>query len=349
MSLNLATLLRESAIRYPDRPALIGAATTLPYSALHGAAQRFAGALGSLGLRRGQHVALLLPNVPQFTIAYFGAHYAGCPIVPLNVLLTADEIAYHLTDSDAVAVVVWEGFLPQARAALARIDSCRHLIVARADASDASAAEGALSLTALLAGSEPLKEAAPTMADDTAVILYTSGTTGRPKGAELTHLNLFLNAHYFRTELLPVTVDTVALAVLPLFHSFGQTCIQNAVLAAGGAVVLMPRFDADGAMQLIETHGVSYFAECYHVFRAAALPGGEPVRSRRAAILRLGRIADAGGSDEGLRRKVRSEHPRGLRAVGDLAGRELQHTRSAEESGLGRRADRRLRVSARGR
>jgi long-chain acyl-CoA synthetase len=260
MSLNLATLLRESAARHPGRPALISGATTLQYSALHAFAQRFAGALDSLGIRRGQHVALLLPNVPQFTIAYFGSHYAGCPVVPLNVLLTADEIAYHLTDSDAVAVVVWEGFLPQARAALARIDACRHLIVAGADASDTSAPEGAVSFAALLAGSEPLEETAPTMADDTAVILYTSGTTGKPKGAELTHLNLFWNALYFRTELLPVTADTVALAVLPLFHSFGQTCMQNTVLAAGGAVVLMPRFDADGAMQLLQTHRVSYFA-----------------------------------------------------------------------------------------
>jgi len=260
MSLNLATPLRESAARHPERPALISGAGTLPYAELHDSAQRFAGALGSLGIRRGQHVALLLPNVPQFSIAYFGALYAGCPVVPLNVLLTADELVYHLTDSDAVAVVVWEGFLPQTRAALARIDSCRHLIVAKADAGDVSAPEGAVSFAALLAGSAPLAETAPTMPDDTAVILYTSGTTGKPKGAELTHLNLFLNAQYFRTELLPVSADTVALAVLPLFHSFGQTCIQNTVLAAGGAVVLMPRFDAEGAMQLLDKHRVTFFA-----------------------------------------------------------------------------------------
>ena len=260
MSLNLATLLRASASQHPERPALISDGKALAYAELHAAVQRFAGALGSLGIRRGQHVALLLPNVPQFTIAYFGAHYAGCPVVPLNVLLTADEIAYHFTDSDAVAVVVWEGFLPQVRVALARVDSCRHLIVARADASDASAPEGAVSFTALVAASEPLADTAPTMPDDIAVILYTSGTTGRPKGAELTHLNLLSNAHYLRTELLPLTPDTVALAVLPLFHSFGQTCVQNAVLGAGGAVVLMSRFDADGAMQLLQTHRVNYFA-----------------------------------------------------------------------------------------
>ncbi|MDQ3033915.1 MAG: long-chain fatty acid--CoA ligase [Myxococcota bacterium] len=260
MSLNLATLLRESAARHADRPAIILGDTALPYAALHGMAQRFAGGLRKLGLERGQHVALLLPNVPHFPIAYFGGHYAGTPIVPLNVLLTADEIAYHLDDAGAAAVVVWEGFLPQAQAAFARTESCKHLIVCRADRADLSAPEGAVNFTALLGGSEPLTDVTPTMPDETAVILYTSGTTGRPKGAELTHFNLFFNAHFVRTQLLPITHETTALGVLPLFHSFGQTAVQNATLAAGGTVVLMPRFDADGALALMQKHRVTLFA-----------------------------------------------------------------------------------------
>jgi long-chain acyl-CoA synthetase len=260
MTLNIATLLRESAKRYEAKPAMVLGDATLPYAMLHGMAQRFASGLAKLGVHRGQHVALLLPNVPHFTIAYYGAHYVGAPVVPLNVLLTADEIAYHLDDSDAVAVVVWEGFLPQAQAAFARTESCKHLIVCKADRTDVTAPEGTVSFTALVGGSEPMLDVAPTMPDETAVILYTSGTTGRPKGAELTHFNLFFNAHYMRTQLLPLSHETVALGVLPLFHSFGQTCIQNAVLAGGGTVVLMPRFDADGAMGLIQKHRVNLFA-----------------------------------------------------------------------------------------
>lgn len=260
MSLNLATLLRESSKRYEAKPAMVLGDVALPYGMLHGMAQRFAGGLAKLGVRRGQHVALMLPNVPHFTIAYFGGHYAGAPIVPLNVLLTADEIAYHLEDSDAVALVVWEGFLPQAQAAFARTESCKHLIVCKADRTDLSAPDGCVNFTALVGGSEPVTDVAPTMPDDTAVILYTSGTTGRPKGAELTHFNLFFNAHFVRTQLLPITYETIALGVLPLFHSFGQTCIQNATLAAGGTVVLMPRFDADGAMQIMQKHRVNLFA-----------------------------------------------------------------------------------------
>jgi acyl-CoA synthetase (AMP-forming)/AMP-acid ligase II len=139
MSLNLATLLRESAKANPTKPAIHIGDVTLPYAMVDGLAQKFAGALRALGLKPGQHVALMLPNVPQFTIAYFGCHYAGNPVVPLNVLLTADEIAYHLDDSDAVAVVAWEGFLEQAQHGFARVASCKHLIVAKADRADLSA------------------------------------------------------------------------------------------------------------------------------------------------------------------------------------------------------------------
>ena len=158
--------------------------------------------------------------MPHFTIAYFGAHYAAAPVVPLNVLLTADEIAYHLEDSDSVALVVWEGFYEQARKAFDRVATCKHLIVAKADRADVTAPEGAVSMTALIGGAEPITDLPPTMPDDTAVILYTSGTTGRPKGAELTHFNLFYNADYMSSRLLGGNRD-VALVCLPLFHSFG--------------------------------------------------------------------------------------------------------------------------------
>jgi long-chain acyl-CoA synthetase len=259
MSLNLATPLRESARRYAEHPALVLDGSVVSYRALHVSAQRFAGGLARLGVAGGRPIALLLPNVPHFPIAYFGGHYAGCPIVPLNPLLTAEEIAYHLADAGAVGLIAWAPLLPQARAALARVDACRHLIVAGPGGA-AAAPEGATSFSELSDGGEPRRDTAATMPDDTAVILYTSGTTGRPKGAELTHFNLFFNAHYVRTELLLLTHETVALGVLPLFHSFGQTVVQNAVLTAGGTVVLMTRFDAGGALELLAEHRVTFFA-----------------------------------------------------------------------------------------
>ena len=259
MSLNVATLLHESATRNPDQTALVIGETTMSYAQLQGAVQRFAGGLRDLGIHPGQHVALLLPNVPQFTIAYFGTLAAGAVVVPLNVLLTADEIAYHLNDSDAVVLVVWEGFFDQAQVGFNRAESCHHIITAKADPTDTAAPEGAIGMTGLITAAEAFMDHAPTMPDDPAVILYTSGTTGHPKGAELTHFNMFFNALYSGTTLLPLDANTVALATLPLFHSFGQTVMHNAVLGQGGTVVLLPRFDPIDALSLMQAYRINFF------------------------------------------------------------------------------------------
>jgi long-chain acyl-CoA synthetase len=261
MSLNLATLLRESAKKHPNKKAIVINDVELSYGMVHGFAQKFAGALGKLGLHPGQHVALLLPNVPQFTIAYFGCHYAAAPVVPLNVLLTADEIAYHLQDSDAVALVVWEGFFDQAQAGFNRVDSCKHLIVVKANRMDMTAPAGALNFTAITMGADPVTDVPATHPDDTAVILYTSGTTGKPKGAELSHFNLFFNADYMNQLPVPYPRDEhVCMVVLPLFHSFGQTVMQNVTVRCAGTMVLMPRFEPLQAAQMIQQHKVRMFA-----------------------------------------------------------------------------------------
>ncbi len=258
MSLNLATILRESAKRSPEKLALVLGDTTLTYGAFHERARRFAAALAKLGVRRGDHVALMIPNVPQFSIAYFGVLYLGAAVVPLNVLLTPDEIAYHLEDSGASALVAWEGFWEPARRGFERVASCAHLIMAR-PGSDGGPPDGAHDMAALIAGSEPVIDLPDTMPDDTAVVLYTSGTTGRPKGAELTHFNLFYNAETMATRVLPVSSKTVALAVLPMFHIFGQTCIQNVVTRVGGTLVFLPRFEPKAALELMARHRVTYF------------------------------------------------------------------------------------------
>jgi long-chain acyl-CoA synthetase len=260
MSLNLTVLLREAAAAHPSRPALIIGDRSVNYATLHALAQRMGGLLRALGVQPGQHVALLLPNVPQFTISYFGVQYAEAAVVPLNVLLTAEEVRYHLEDSEAVAIVAWEGFYEAARGGAEGAPACKHLILVKADGADLSAPEGAVSFNAKMAAATPISAMPATKPDDTAVILYTSGTTGRAKGAELTHFNLFFNAHYVRTQLLPVGAETVALCTLPLFHSFGQTVIQNAVLGAGGTVVLLPRFTPEDAVALMKKHKVTLFA-----------------------------------------------------------------------------------------
>jgi len=257
MSLNLSNLLIDSGRLHAERTALVLGDDSLTYAQLLDRVEHFAGALRALGLERGDKVALMLPNVPEFTVAYFGALFVGCPVVPLNVLLTPAEVAYHLEDSDAVALVAWSGFAQSASAGFERVAGCRELIVAgpAADASEGHAME------ALTTAASPVVDPVATSPDDTAVVLYTSGTTGRPKGAELSHFNLFYNADYVRSTLLPMPAeDAVALATLPLFHSFGQTVIQNRFLMGGGKVVLLPRFSASAALEAMARHGVTFFA-----------------------------------------------------------------------------------------
>jgi long-chain acyl-CoA synthetase len=260
MSLNLAVILREGAREAPEAVALTAGEASLTYGQAHAAVQRFAGGLHRLGLRPGQHVAVMLPNVPHFTVAYYGVHYAGGAVVPLNVMLQPDEIAYHLDDSDAVALVVWEDYVERALAAARRTDAVKHLIVAKRNPQDPVAPEGTVSMAAMMAGAPPVTDLPDTMPDDTAVILYTSGTTGRPKGAELTHFNLLFNAEVVSKRLMPMHPSTVALAVLPLFHSFGQTVMHNAVLMSGGRVVLLAQFDPDAVLQVMHQQHVTFFA-----------------------------------------------------------------------------------------
>ncbi len=254
MTLNLGCLVEESARIRPDRIALIDGDEQIDYRALDDRIRRFASGLKDLGIDPGQHVALMLPNVSAFPIAYFGGHYAANPVVPLNILLKADEIEYHLKDSDAVALVVHEDYLGEALKGFSRVPTCEHLIIV-----GETPAQG-VSFDDLLSRSQPVADLAPTMPDDTAVILYTSGTTGQPKGAELTHFNMFYNADYIATRLSPHTEESIGLACLPLFHSFGQTVVMNSLLRVGGSVVLVSRFDPLDILGTMERCKITFFA-----------------------------------------------------------------------------------------
>jgi long-chain acyl-CoA synthetase len=249
MSLNLGTILQASAADHAGRTALRLGPRALSYAELDRAARGVAAGLHARGVGPGSAVAVMVPNVPEFTIAYFGILYAGCTVVPLNVLLSAPEVTYHLQDSGAKLLIAHPLF--QAPAAKGAVEAGVPLV--------ASEGEGPDALGALATG--PAAAALhPTEPDDTAVILYTSGTTGKPKGAELTHANLLVNCAVVVPKLSPVGPDDVALATLPLFHSFGQTCIQNATIAVGGSFTLLPRFGPQEAAEIVARDGVTLFA-----------------------------------------------------------------------------------------
>ena len=249
MSLNLGSILQASAADRPEKVAIRLGPRALTYAELQRAALGVAGSLRARGVRPGESVAIMVPNLPEFTIAYFGVLDAGCTVVPLNVLLSAPEVAYHIEDSKARLLIAHPLFQAPAQKGA---DQAGVPVVW-------SDGEGPGTLGAL-AQAEPLDAVHPTSPDDTAVILYTSGTTGKPKGAELTHSNLMVNCSMVVPRLVPVCADDVALATLPLFHSFGQTCIQNATLAVGGSFTLLPRFAPDEAAAIVARDRVTLFA-----------------------------------------------------------------------------------------
>jgi long-chain acyl-CoA synthetase len=187
----------------------------------------------------------MLPNVPYFGLVYYGILRAGAIAVPLCVLLKSGEVAYALGDAEAKLVLAWHAF---AEAAPGAEESGSELVPVVPGEFDA-----------LLHDVEPARPIAPVKPDTTAVILYTSGTTGRPKGAELTHRSLKLNAEYTARKLLEITPEDVLLGALPLFHSFGQTCAMNASVATGSCLTLLPRFDPAKALSLIERDRVTVF------------------------------------------------------------------------------------------
>jgi len=265
--INLSMVIEHHARLTPERLAIVSGGTTLSFGALNAHASRVAGALRAMGVRPGDHVALSCPNTVHFPIAYYGILKCGAAVVPLNVLLKPREIAQHLEDSNACAYLCFEGTfeLPLAQMgfeAFKRTECAKHFIVMTAARGAASPVAGAPTLDELVAGETDVFETVLRSPDDTAVLLYTSGTTGRAKGAELTHANMLFNAMVARDMAIAQqgTAPAKALAVLPLFHSFGQTSILNAHLLQGNCVVLLPRFDAAATMAIIVSEGVTAFA-----------------------------------------------------------------------------------------
>jgi long-chain acyl-CoA synthetase len=303
---NLSSLLEDSARQYPDREAVVlarpdGGSTRLTYAQVDGAANQVANLLVARGIEPGDKVALSCPNLPYFPIVYYGILKAGATVVPLNVLLKGREVAYHLADSDAKAYFCFQGTpeLPIGQAGhegFEAADGCKHFFMITADPAAASPVEGTETLGQALAGQAPTFETVAVDDDDTAVILYTSGTTGQPKGAELRHRNMHSNAlagkDLFGAD--AAQPDTY-LCVLPLFHSFGQTVIQNGGFAFGGTVVMLPRFEADAALKTMAAEGVTFFAGVPTMYWGllGALPdSGVDVQALAARL----RVAAAGGS-----------------------------------------------------
>ncbi|MEO6605073.1 MAG: AMP-binding protein, partial [Aeromicrobium sp.] len=298
---NLATLLEKSTAEFPDRTAIVFGDTRLTYTQVNGAANQVANLLVSRGIKPGDKVALSCANLPYFSTIYYGILKAGATVVPLNILLKGREVAYHLADSDAKAYFAFEGTpdLPIGEAAwdgFQATESCTEFFLIKLDSAQPAPLSPPEFFSPLVSSLPPTFDTIETDDDDTAVILYTSGTTGQPKGAELRHRNMRDNAlmgePLFGAD--KANPDTY-LCVLPLFHSFGQTVIQNGGFAYGGTVVMLPRFDANAALGLMLKEKVTFFAgvpTMYWGLLGALDDSGVDVKEIAANL----RVAVAGGS-----------------------------------------------------
>ncbi len=241
---NLAQNLVAAAAARPEHPALICESTAYGYAAFDDAAARVATLLSDNGIEPGDRVGLMLPNVPEFAILFYGILRAGAVVVPMNPLLKSREIEFYLSNTSTTLLFAVPAFASEANAG--------------ADAANARCLLADDAMTAIAAVT-PQEAPVDRAGRDTAVILHTSGTTGKPKGAELTHDGLHRNAEITARTLLGATRDDVFMGCLPLFHVFGLTCGLNAAVCAQATMTLIPRFDPITVLDTIAAKRVTIF------------------------------------------------------------------------------------------
>jgi len=256
-ALSLATILAEGARRYPTKTAVVDGDLRVSYADLWQQARSYAAALQQVGVKPGDAVALMVPNLVDFPRAYYGALAAGAVVVPVHLLLTADEAAYVLRDSRATLLLAHTSQLAVGGAAAA---AAGIPVVTTGPVPDGvSLPAGVRRLEDEAATVEPLVSYVSRSAEDPAVIFFTSGTTGQPKGAVLTHLNLVMNATVNVFDANDARPTDVVLGCLPLFHTFGQTVGMNGTFRLGATLVLLPRFTGAAAIEMMLREGVNVF------------------------------------------------------------------------------------------
>ena len=243
---NIARWLAERAATDPNLPVVRQGENILTFAALDAASARFAAVLAEHRVAAGDRVALILPNVAYFPVAYYAVLRLGAIAVPMNPLLKAGEIAFTWSDADVRVAVVFPLFAEEAAKAAEETG----VIVLETTPGE---------FDTQLSTTEPIPHLASRADSDTAVLFYTSGTTGTPKGAELSHANLRSNVLTTLDTLVPMGPGDVVFGGLPLFHSFGQTVGLNAAIASGACLTLLPRFDGEEALRVIERDRVTVF------------------------------------------------------------------------------------------
>ncbi|HEX2951172.1 MAG TPA: long-chain fatty acid--CoA ligase [Armatimonadota bacterium] len=251
--MTLFDLLARSAAKKPDAPALHHHDHVISYGDLLATVEGFAGGLASLNISKRGRIAILLPNCPAFVIAYYAASRAGATVVPMNILYRPDEARYILADADVEAIITAESFRPLVKALRPMLPNMKHVIMVSNNEVEADE----LSFYRLC-GSSPAPKVSLSERD-VAVILYTSGTTGRPKGAMLTFRNLIANSESC-LDVLQIVPEDRFFAALPLFHTFAATICLNLAILVGASLVLQERFLPSHALKTMESSRATIFA-----------------------------------------------------------------------------------------
>lgn len=256
--MTLFDLLADSATACPDRTALVYRGQATQYGALRAAVEGFSSGLWNLGAGEPVRVGLLLPNCPEFVTAYFGISRIGS-VVPINALYRPDEVRHILSDSEAAVLVTSEPFRPLVEAVRPHLPKLLHVVIA----SDGGCLDGELDFRSLCAS--PPVELPSRDEDDVAAILYTSGTTGRPKGAMLTHGNLLANAGSC-VKVLAVGPEDRFLSALPLFHSFAATVFMVLPIFRGSSIYLVEHFLPKNTLTMLEQTEATIFGAVPSMF-----------------------------------------------------------------------------------
>jgi long-chain acyl-CoA synthetase len=287
-TISVATILAESAHRYPDKTAVIWAGQTGPQSRatnreLWDDAKRIAGVLRARGVQRGDRVAMLVPNVPDFPRVYYAILAIGAVVVPIHLLFKRDEIAHVLRDSGAKLVVIGATSLGEALPAAMEVGVDAVSVLLPEAAKDLAPIPR---LEALMTDAEPIPRQEAMNPVDPATLLYTSGTTGTPKGAIGSHFSLVEQVNVSLIDLFDMREDDVVFGGLPLFHTFGQTCVLNTAFRKGSTIIMLPKFEPVAALQAMAEHGATVFTAVptMYVGLLAGARAGAPTPQLRYAV-----------------------------------------------------------------
>jgi len=251
--MNIANILELQAFRLPEKKAAIFGEDAYTYSSLNAQANKIANALKALGIERGDRVAMWLPNRPEFLTCFYGILKVGAVALPMNILYKSREMKFLLSNSESKAIIALEEGLETLRRIRSDLPLLEKVIIIGQE----KEYDDAISFREIVEASSDKFLSVDLNPDDTATILYTSGTTGNPKGAMLTHRNLLMNAEYYATGL-GATEDWVGICVLPLSHLLSLAAGVLVLFGRGASMHVIEKFTAEDAAQIISRHKVNY-------------------------------------------------------------------------------------------